>query len=330
MVTPLLILTVEALVVYAAVLGAHALRHRYGSVYFYSIMGAIAAIMSWVTDAGVMFNTGWATFNIGSTIFYTALLLGVFVVYVVQGPQPTRLVMTMVVVISIMMPAIAYILHAQHLLSDGHPLAVIPSPSLRINSASVFTTLLDLVFLAVVWEFLGQPRFRVRLWMRTYLTLLGVMWFDVLLFTTGAFWGTPDYVGILTGSLISRLLISSLAFPLLYVYLHWQSKREDIKIENRPVLSIIGEMDDISAELSEAQREIEKRKLVEAELRKALSEVKTLQGMIPICAGCKKVRDDQGYWERIESYLKRHSDASFTHGMCPTCMETYYPEAGKR
>jgi glucose-6-phosphate-specific signal transduction histidine kinase len=61
-------------------------------------------------------------------------------------------------------------------------------------------------------------------------------------------------------------------------------------------------------------------------LQKALSEVKTLSGLIPICASCKKIRDDKGYWGAVESYISEHSDASFTHGICPDCMKRLYPE----
>jgi K+-sensing histidine kinase KdpD len=63
---------------------------------------------------------------------------------------------------------------------------------------------------------------------------------------------------------------------------------------------------------------VEKERLV-AELQKALSEVKTLSGFFPICAHCKKIRDDKGYWNQIEVYVRDHSNASFTHGICPEC-----------
>lgn len=59
-------------------------------------------------------------------------------------------------------------------------------------------------------------------------------------------------------------------------------------------------------------------------LKKALSEVNTLQGFIPICSSCKKIRDDKGYWNRLEAYFEEHSDASFSHGMCPECTEEMY------
>lgn len=60
-------------------------------------------------------------------------------------------------------------------------------------------------------------------------------------------------------------------------------------------------------------------------LETALSEVKTLGGLLPICANCKKIRDDKGYWNQIESYISEHSEAIFSHGMCPECTKELYP-----
>lgn len=322
----LMILIVEALTVYLLVLSAHSLRHRFGPVPFYALMGGVTAIMSWVTDAGLRVSVGAVTFNVGSTVFYTAILLGVFVIYVFDGPRTTRLLIMTIVGVSVMVPLIALILNLQSALIAGQSITTVPMPSLRINLASVGATLLDLVFLAIAWEILGKPGLRIKLGLRTFLTLLGVMWLDVVIFTTGAFAGTPDFWGILQGTLVSRLFISIAAFPLLYLYIQIESRRKKVVLENRPVLAILRKIADMSEELSSARAEIERRKQAEAALQKALSEVKTLRGFIPICAGCKKVRDDQGYWEKIESYLSRNSDAAFTHGMCPECLDKYYPD----
>jgi PAS domain S-box-containing protein len=56
------------------------------------------------------------------------------------------------------------------------------------------------------------------------------------------------------------------------------------------------------------------------------NELKTLRGLLPICVKCKKIRDDEGYWNQIEIYLKKHADVDFTHGFCPDCMKELYPE----
>lgn len=61
-------------------------------------------------------------------------------------------------------------------------------------------------------------------------------------------------------------------------------------------------------------------------LQRALDHVKTLQGIIPICSFCKKIRNDKGYWDQVEEYIRKHSQAEFSHGICPECMRTHYPE----
>ncbi len=63
-----------------------------------------------------------------------------------------------------------------------------------------------------------------------------------------------------------------------------------------------------------------------ADLRQALDEVKTLHGLLPICSHCKKIRDDRGYWEELETYLEQHTEVDFSHSLCPSCLEALYPE----
>jgi len=64
------------------------------------------------------------------------------------------------------------------------------------------------------------------------------------------------------------------------------------------------------------------------DLETALAKVKTLSGMLPICAACKKIRDDRGYWTQIESYIRHHSEAEFSHGFCPECAQKWMETAG--
>jgi hypothetical protein len=71
--------------------------------------------------------------------------------------------------------------------------------------------------------------------------------------------------------------------------------------------------------------EIEKDKLI-VELKDALDTVKTLSGLLPICASCKNIRDDSGYWNQIETYIQEHSEAEFSHSICPDCAKKLYPD----
>jgi sigma-B regulation protein RsbU (phosphoserine phosphatase) len=69
----------------------------------------------------------------------------------------------------------------------------------------------------------------------------------------------------------------------------------------------------------------EKDRLVN-ELKDALRNVQILQGLLPICSACKRIRNDNGYWQQVEEYFTRHSNAKFSHGICPECVKTIYPD----
>mgnify|MGYP001191857259 CR=1 FL=1 len=95
----------------------------------------------------------------------------------------------------------------------------------------------------------------------------------------------------------------------------------------KPVFSESGSVETVIC----TSKNITKRKQVEIALQEehdrllaAMEEIKTLSGFLPICASCKKVRDDAGYWERIEAYLTKHSAVEVTHSLCPSCVEALY------
>lgn len=75
--------------------------------------------------------------------------------------------------------------------------------------------------------------------------------------------------------------------------------------------------------VSKARRKLQAQNYA---LQKALAEIKTLHGIIPICSHCKKIRDEKGLWNRLEEYIRNHSDAKFSHGICPSCREKHYAE----
>jgi uncharacterized protein YhdP len=63
------------------------------------------------------------------------------------------------------------------------------------------------------------------------------------------------------------------------------------------------------------------------ELSRAMANIRTLRGLVPICAACKKIRDDAGYWHQVEAYVHAHTEAEFTHGLCPECSPQYFPQS---
>lgn len=96
-----------------------------------------------------------------------------------------------------------------------------------------------------------------------------------------------------------------------------------LRFMQRKVLEQNRELADINTALIAANS---RQEAVNRELQEALAQVKRLSGLLPICSSCKKIRDDAGYWQQIESYITDHSEADFTHSICPDCASKLYPD----
>jgi len=79
-------------------------------------------------------------------------------------------------------------------------------------------------------------------------------------------------------------------------------------------------------DITDRKRTAAEREQLISDLQKAIAEVRTLSGLLPICSSCKKIRDDQGYWNSLEHFIRTHSGAEFSHGICPECASRLYPE----
>lgn len=79
-------------------------------------------------------------------------------------------------------------------------------------------------------------------------------------------------------------------------------------------------------DMTQLRRAEEEREKLILELQQALASVKTLKGLLPICASCKKIRDDRGYWRMVEDYIREYSEVEFSHGICPPCAKMLYPQ----
>ena len=95
--------------------------------------------------------------------------------------------------------------------------------------------------------------------------------------------------------------------------------------ERKTIWGLLG----ISTDITERKKMVEEREKLIGELKAALANIKTLSGMLPICAYCKKIRDDKGYWEEVATYITKHSDTLFSHGICPDCAKKVYEELNK-
>jgi hypothetical protein len=103
---------------------------------------------------------------------------------------------------------------------------------------------------------------------------------------------------------------------------HWENIVVPLNADpDRPATYLI-----VSRNVTERVNAETEREHLLAELTSALKQVKTLKGLLPICCHCKKIRDDSGYWMRLETYIHEHSNALLSHGICPECAKKYYPD----
>lgn len=99
-----------------------------------------------------------------------------------------------------------------------------------------------------------------------------------------------------------------------------------IRDQDHKMIGMLG----ITRDITERRKASEEREKLIAERKKALSEIKILSGMLPICASCKKIRNDEGYWEQLENFIKNRSGAEFTHGLCPDCADKFSQKAREK
>jgi hypothetical protein len=165
--------------------------------------------------------------------------------------------------------------------------------------------------------------------------------FGMLRFTRRQYLGTVAILVSLYGGVLAfeyatrrpgfRLEYELLLFAIYGLLLSWfaffggfvSSLRRELGVKKRAIELAHGELQLEMAGRLETQAANE---ALIAELEASLAKVRRLSGMLPICAACKKIRDDQGYWNQIESYIASHSEADFSHGICPDCAQRLYSE----
>ena len=118
----------------------------------------------------------------------------------------------------------------------------------------------------------------------------------------------------LTFLMITGIVVSAVAAVMREFEVAWRQERHAMTL-----LQL--KRDQLELRVVERTKELQDKN---TKLEAALEDIKTLNGLLPICAQCKKIRDDKGYWNQIESYIERHSDAAFSHGMCPECSDELY------
>lgn len=137
--------------------------------------------------------------------------------------------------------------------------------------------------------------------------------------------------GKMDGIEAAEYIRSQYSIPVIFLTAYYDEKTVERAKKTEPCAYLTKPFEEIDLKIAvelgiyRARVESEKEALIK-DLRKALSEIKTLKGFLPICSHCKKVRDDKGYWNQIESYIRDHSEVEFSHGICEECSDQKYSE----
>jgi len=186
-------------------------------------------------------------------------------------------------------------------------------------------TLLNNAAAAVVFL---DPDFRVRefnpgarrLWKWRRQEVLGEPFLELMVPSAQRGHTSGLLAGVLQGQDLSGAESAMLTKDGVERIILWNSARLNDH-DGQPLGVIISGLD-----ITERNRIAREREKLIQELESALAEIRTLSGLLPICANCKKIRDDQGYWRQLEAFLQEHSQARFSHGICPECARQLYPD----
>lgn len=203
---------------------------------------------------------------------------------------------------------------------------------LRKTKKHKLVSIIGTIIMGLFYSFLiasGGVNNTAYLWSFTYplisVFLLGIRFgtfMSMLLLgmagTVFAFGSKIDFFTSYSNDLIIRFVPAYVTIYLLVFVMEKVRKlvQSRLKTSNIELEKTVGELE---------RANIEKQRLIQ-ELKETINEIKTLQGILPICANCKKIRDDKGYWEQVESYIQDRSEAQFSHSICPECVKKLYPD----
>jgi len=249
--SPALYLGLEAVVAFAVVMGVLALRRRTSLAYSYAVL-TFMRVGSWAAAPAPPVAVGPLQLSVGSNVFFSAVLLGVFLLYVADGRRAGRVAIIVVVATGLLYACGALLLHAQ---LDLPAAGIFPDSGLRANLASIAASLLDLVLLAVVWEVGQRSSRQVPLVLKVFATLAVVMTADALVYVAVARAGGPGFRAELVGILISRVVVAGVLAPIVSVYLAFEVRRHGLEIGPRPMLSILMK-EDVERELVSTRHQL--------------------------------------------------------------------------
>lgn len=267
----------HSVAIYMLVFSLHALRRRITIAPLYVLLGGLGWVMWWITDAAVRISLFGTPVLIGSTIYFTAIIVTVFIIYLFDEPEVTRRTLGVVIGIAIVVPVTSAIIRSHAFWETGTTtLLQVPLPHMRLNVASITALVGDVIFLIFGWDLLSRKSLRLPLGVRVFLTLLAVMWLDALLFGTGAFLWTSHFWNHIIGTTIVRFWTVVVIFPFLWFYVVWQKSRYPILDGEHVARNVFSRIAFVEKELQRTQLTLEQQLKAEEKLKESETRFRAL------------------------------------------------------
>ena len=329
--SPLLSLMAIASLLVIVVLALFRLRLRLGLAPLYVTIGVFQHMQVMLANTLYMEVFPGMMMSPGSVVMFPAMFFAVLLVYISDDAGEARKLSYGLVVSNLAMGAVSFFFAG--MASDGGATLLFNLPpdffshDFRIMVVGTVTLALDIALLIFAFE-QSYKFFPKNLFLRITTAVVAVLVFDNIVFVTGSFHDHPEFTSIFVSGFVGKTIFALFYSVALYLYFKLFEPKTD---ESLASVDGTGDWQDVFHFLTFRQKYSVLKEL-NSELResrdkleKALAEVKSLQGLLPICSFCHDIRDDAGEWHKIDEYVSTNSDTKFSHGICPGCADTKYP-----
>lgn len=261
---PLFFLIIQTLILWILVFVFHRLKNKYTLVPVYSFIAVTTFLAQHLPDLGFAVTVGGWYFLIGSVSFFSTVILAILMLYLLEGPREARLGLGVVIFTTIFYSALLFFLSQE---VDTTNWVEVSFKNSYFEFWSIVVTIVDVFFMAIVWELLARIK-KIPLLIRVFLVVLGTFELDALLFVNAVYWGDPIYWSLLKGVLLTRLLMAVVAAPMISFSLNLEGFREEIRRKPKEFWEILNFKSDLERKISVMEETLEDEEKQADDLRK--------------------------------------------------------------
>lgn len=262
---PLLVLLFQTITFWLLVVILYRLKEKFTLIPLYSYIAVMTIFTHNLSDLGFAVTLNQWFFLIGSFSFFTTLMFGILYLYLFEGPRASRLALWVVLFTSLLYIVVVYLLGLQ---ADTNAWVQLNAQTARVWFWSILAIIIDIIFLALVWELLSRIKYFI-LPLRVFLTIFLVYLLDTFIFVTGSYFGSNLYSSILLSNATIRFFLSLFATPIITYFLKVQGYQEQSREKPKYFWEILDFKSDLEKKIITLEEAIKKQKVLENQFLEA-------------------------------------------------------------